>query len=102
MAETLAQLLAKRQELDNKISALQTEARVEAISTIRDLMAEYGLTAVDIIGRQALPKTGTIGMKPVKVKYRDAQGNTWTGRGLKPKWLSSAIASGKSPEDFAV
>lgn len=35
-------------------------------------------------------------------KYRDEAGNTWTGRGLKPRWLSAAIASGRKLEDFAI
>ena len=30
--------------------------------------------------------------KPVAAKYRDAaSGQTWSGRGLKPKWLTAAI-----------
>lgn len=34
-------------------------------------------------------------------KYRDpASGQTWSGRGLKPKWLSVALASGKTLADF--
>lgn len=36
-------------------------------------------------------------------KYRDPMtGQTWTGRGLKPKWLTVALQSGKALEDFAL
>jgi DNA-binding protein H-NS len=35
-------------------------------------------------------------------KYRDSEGNTWTGRGLKPKWLSAAMAKGAKLEQFAI
>jgi DNA-binding protein H-NS len=35
------------------------------------------------------------------VKYRDDNGNSWTGMGPKPRWLKEAIAAGKSLEDFA-
>ncbi|TAK95212.1 MAG: H-NS histone family protein, partial [Aquabacterium sp.] len=36
-------------------------------------------------------------------KYRNAQtGETWTGRGLQPKWVQAAVASGKKLEDFAI
>jgi hypothetical protein len=41
---------------------------------------------------------------PVAPKYRNP-GNpaeTWAGRGLKPRWLTAAIASGKKLEDFAI
>jgi len=38
----------------------------------------------------------------VKAKYRDDAGNSWSGRGSQPKWLTTAIAGGKKREDFAV
>lgn len=36
------------------------------------------------------------------VRYRDQAGNTWAGRGRRPKWLVAALADGKRLEDFAV
>jgi DNA-binding protein H-NS len=39
----------------------------------------------------------------VAPKYRDPEtGETWAGRGLKPRWLTAAIKSGKSLEAFAI
>jgi DNA-binding protein H-NS len=39
----------------------------------------------------------------VAPKYRDPEtGTTWAGRGLKPRWLTAAMKSGKSLEDFAI
>ena len=40
--------------------------------------------------------------KKVPPKYRDRSGNTWAGRGAKPRWLVAAIKEGKKLEDFAV
>jgi DNA-binding protein H-NS len=40
--------------------------------------------------------------KKVAAKYRDKAGNTWAGRGVKPRWLVAAIKAGKKLEDFAV
>ncbi len=42
--------------------------------------------------------------KGVKIaaKYKDPDGNTWSGRGSQPRWLRAAIESGKKLEDFAV
>ena len=38
---------------------------------------------------------------PVKTKYRNPMtGETWTSRGLQPKWVQAAIASGKRLDDF--
>jgi len=38
----------------------------------------------------------------VAAKFRDETGNTWSGRGLQPRWLKAAIGSGKKLEDFAI
>jgi len=41
--------------------------------------------------------------KKVPPKYRNpATGDTWTGRGLKPKWLVAALDSGRSLSEFAL
>ena len=46
-------------------------------------------------------KSGTRG--EVAPKYRDPEtGATWAGRGLKPRWLTAAIKSGKSLEAFSI
>jgi DNA-binding protein H-NS len=39
----------------------------------------------------------------VNPKYRDPEtGATWAGRGLKPRWLTAALKSGKSVDSFAI
>jgi DNA-binding protein H-NS len=41
--------------------------------------------------------------KKVAPKYRNpATGDTWSGRGLKPKWLVAALDSGRSLSEFAL
>lgn len=36
------------------------------------------------------------------VKYRDGSGNTWTGFGPRPGWVKSALAAGKSLDEFLI
>ena len=103
---TLDELLKQKAELDRQIALHQDEGRNKAIAEIRELMTQHGLTAADVA---AAPRrasgagaAGTRVSKPVAAKYKDGQGNSWTGRGLKPKWLTGALASGKKIEDFAV
>jgi DNA-binding protein H-NS len=40
----------------------------------------------------------------VAPKFRNPEnpGETWAGRGLKPRWLSAAIKTGKKLEDFRI
>ena len=40
--------------------------------------------------------------KKIAPKYRGPDGDTWTGRGIKPRWLTSALNEGKRLEDFLI
>ena len=97
----LTDLLAQRASLEKQIADAQREERSGAIAQIKALMAEHGLTAADLTGRAANPRKP--GGGKVAAKYRNkATGETWSGRGLQPRWLNAALASGKKIADFAV
>ena len=99
----LNDLLAQKASLEKQIAQAQREERGAAIAQIKALMAEHGLTAADLgTSRRAKAAPGGSGKK-VAAKYRDkATGDTWSGRGLQPRWLKAALASGKKLADFAV
>jgi len=102
---TLQDLLAQKAELERKIHETQRSERQAAVDKVRALMAEFGLSVEDLGGKAANPgrkKTGSDGTRKAAVKYRDSAGHTWSGRGLQPRWLKEALASGKSLADFAV
>ncbi|MEY8875225.1 MAG: H-NS family nucleoid-associated regulatory protein, partial [Leptothrix sp. (in: b-proteobacteria)] len=47
--------------------------------------------------------TATPATRKVAPKYRDpSTGETWSGRGLQPKWLKAALETGRSLEEFSV
>ncbi|MFZ2651162.1 MAG: H-NS histone family protein [Burkholderiaceae bacterium] len=100
---SLKELLAQKEALDKEIENTKKQARSEAISRVRALMSEYGLTTADLSAKSIAKKgAGRSGGK-VAVKYRNAAtGDTWSGRGLRPNWLKAAIASGRKIDDFAV
>jgi DNA-binding protein H-NS len=97
---SVSELLAQKAAIEQKIAEAQRAERAEAIAKVRLLMSEYGLTVADLSAKPAAPKrTGT----KVAPKYRDvATGDTWSGRGLQPKWLKQALATGKKLSDFAI
>jgi DNA-binding protein H-NS len=102
---SLQDLLAQRAEIEKKIADVQREARAEAIAKIRAMMAEFGLSATDIAGKAPAQRAAGAGKPTGKVaaKYRNAAtGDTWSGRGLQPKWLKAALAAGAKIEDFAL
>lgn len=98
----LQELLTQRAEIDAQIAAAQAEGKAKAIAEIKAIMASAGITPADIGNAARQPKQPGAAKTPVAVKYSDAAGNTWTGRGLQPKWLAEAVAAGATREQFAV
>ena len=101
---SLNDLRAQKAELEKQIESLGREQRGAAIAQVKALMADHGLTAADLAGKApASGKNSAAKGSKVAAKYRDPEsGTTWSGRGLKPKWLKAAMEGGKSLEDFAV
>ena len=100
---TLDELLAQKASLEKQIIDAQREEKSAAIAQVKTLMAQYGLSLADLGTRAAAAprRSGTLGK--VAPKYRDpATGDTWTGRGLQPKWLKAALAAGRKLSDFAL
>jgi DNA-binding protein H-NS len=99
---TLQELLAQKAAIERQIIETQREERSEAIARVRALMAEYGLSAADIVGK-TVPSSRKPEGRKVEPKYRNPEtGETWSGRGLQPKWLKAALAEGKKITDFAL
>jgi DNA-binding protein H-NS len=97
---TLQELLEQKAALEKQIQATRTQERVFAISQVKGLMEDHGLTPEDLGFKKA--RSGG-SKKAVAVKFRNhATGETWSGRGLQPKWLKAALLDGRKLEDFTV
>ena len=115
---TARELMARKAELEKQAADLarqieqaHREERSGVIAQIKTLMAEHGVTLADLGGsgraKAAKPakagagrSSGLAGTK-VPPKYRNkATGETWSGRGLQPRWLKAALASGGKLSDF--
>ncbi|MGF1643577.1 MAG: H-NS family nucleoid-associated regulatory protein [Thiotrichales bacterium] len=83
-------------------SRLERE-RLSALEQIRHLAETYGID-VEIRDEAAkLAKQKSV-RKASGVAYRnpDNPTETWGGRGPRPKWLKTALASGRSEQEFVV
>lgn len=99
----LADLIAQRTALEQKINEISQTQRTEAIEKIRAMMEENGLKLSDLsLKAKNASKAKSTTKNPVAAKYRDPAGNQWSGRGLQPRWLKAALAEGKPLSDFAV
>ena len=59
---------------------------------------------IAVVGRLRIVRGGRSALKGRKVppKYRGPSGETWAGRGARPRWLVAAIKSGKKIDDFLI
>jgi DNA-binding protein H-NS len=114
-------------DLQTQIEKLQKQANEikakEFASTVQDILAKmqaFGITVKDLQsarpvrgakmgrGKGATVKTGKPAKapkksaQPVPAKYRGPNGETWSGRGLTPKWLASLVAQGQTKESFLI
>ncbi len=92
---TYAELKAKADEYAQAAAAMLNTARAEAIETIVKLVTDFNITGDELNKRLGHSGKGKPGRKAgsgagVKAapKYRNpADGATWTGRGVAPKWM---------------
>jgi len=86
----------------------EIQAKMQAFGiTLKDLQSTKGAKGgrgkakASLAKAPKAPKTRKASA-PVAAKYRGPNGETWSGRGLMPKWLSALVAQGQSKESFSV
>ena len=112
MAKTFQQIQKQIEALTREAHNLRKKEIADVVARIKEAIAVYGLTAQDLglagtRGRPpkvkaAAPAPTAKKTRKVKIKYRDNAGNTWTGRGSRPRWLRDAIDGGTSIESYLV
>lgn len=98
-------------DIQNQIAILQKQAEEikaqEFSKTVEDIkakMAAFGITVADLEAGKTRPRKATTAKSsnPAPAKYRGPNGETWSGRGLMPRWLAALVAQGQNKETFAI
>ena len=99
--ESLADIQRQIADLEKRAEVARRTEIAEVVKGIREAMDVYGLTLADI-GLSARKNASKFKPKRAtsSTKYGDGHGNTWTGRGPRPRWLRDAIKTGKALEQF--
>ena len=63
---------------------------------------EQQLERIAVVGGRRVVRGGPLKGRKVPPKYRGPSGETWAGRGAKPRWLVAAIKRGKKLDDFLI
>ena len=90
----------------DKLSKLRDQIDAALATRVADersaLKAELGKLSRFADGRMRSKGVGGRGAVPPKYRNPDNPAETWAGRGLKPRWLTAALKSGKKLEQFAI
>lgn len=104
-------------QLQKKAAEIRHKEFDKTVKDIRATMHAFGITVKDLQGSESKSRNKRTAKTPVKrasagaksksgtavaAKYRGPNGETWSGRGLTPRWLAALIAGGKTREDFAI
>jgi len=78
--------------------------RVDGLLSERRAELERQLEGMGVLGSRRIVRGGGSALKGRKVppKYRSPSGDTWAGRGARPRWLVAAIKGGKKLDDFLI
>ena len=121
MAKTLSSIQRRIERLLKEAASLKQKEAGDVIARIKQAIEHYGITQADLFGgltkatgrRRGRPpknpaakktRAAKYALKGARIapKYRDEQGNTWAGRGNRPRWLVAALKSGRKLQDFAL
>lgn len=97
-------------QMKKRLEEVMTEASEaeEVIPLLKEAIAKFELVPADLfeltagktkMAQQKESQSGK-GSGNGAPMYRDAEGNTWAGRGRRPAWVNEALAQGKTLEDF--
>lgn len=115
-------------DIQQQIEKLQKQAADirsrEFAATVQDILAKmqaFGITVKDLSSGKRKAVKAKPGQRPkaavsavvktkrspakgvvVTPKFRGPNGETWTGRGLMPRWLSALVSQGRNKEEFAI
>ena len=98
---TVDALMAARETIDKLLKKRVPDARKELEKRLAALGDYFGGDSKQG-GKAKVDGRSKLKGRKIKPKYRSKKGETWTGRGMKPRWLTAAIKSGAKLEDFAI
>lgn len=90
-ATTLDELKAHREEVNTRIRELERQ-------TLEEIQAKAQSLGFQLIRHGHQPEEP----KRPAVKYRDNDGNTWSGKGRRPEWVQRLLDEGGDVELYRI
>jgi DNA-binding protein H-NS len=116
---TLIDIQSQIQKLQKQADDIKSREFDKTVEEIRAKMEAFGITAKDLQnvkrgvrgskGKKSVVASKSAGKRASKAagstvaaKYQGPNGETWTGRGLSPRWMKSLMEQGRTKEEFAI
>jgi DNA-binding protein H-NS len=87
------------------LSAMSVDALLKLRDDINKILARKAnelRSQLSMLGRPAVQRRSRLKGRKVPPKYRSPSGETWAGRGARPRWLVEAMKKGKKMEHFLI
>jgi DNA-binding protein H-NS len=94
----------KSKEFDKTVREIVAQMQAFGI-TVKDLQAANsrgGRSRAKVVAKRSAKSTAGKPHASVPPKYRGPNGETWSGRGLMPRWLATLVAQGQGKEAFLI
>ena len=115
----LIELQNQIDKLHQKVGEIKRRDFDKVVAEIISNMQAYGISVADLVKAKKAPskntptpsqaknvpkprKISTKAKEALGAKFSGPNGESWTGRGLTPRWLAALIAMGHKKEDFAL
>jgi DNA-binding protein H-NS len=84
------------------LSAMSVDALLKLRDDINKILGRKAKELRSQLSMLGVQRKGPPKGRKVPPKYRSPSGETWAGRGARPRWLVAAIKRGKKVEDFLI
>ncbi len=99
-SENLSELIG---HIQSKQRSRQEEERNTLLAKWREEAARFGMQIrLEPIGSSSRAGRGTGGGKSIAQMFWGPNGETWSGRGIPPKWLTALEATGRNRDEFRI
>lgn len=94
------ELVSLRKNVEKAISSLADRERKRALKALEVAAAEHGFSLSELTGKAAVRKS--FGKSPARFRNPDDAGQTWTGKGRRPRWIVAAQEAGTDLAKFEI
>ena len=96
---SLDELKGLRRDIDKAIETFEQRKRTEARKELEEHAQKLGFKLEELVGNKAATSKKSV---PPKYKHPENNVTTWSGRGMKPKWVKEHLENGGNLEDLLI